>query len=176
MKICLSNLIKRNNHVKATMTVNKVYRELSTLQLSIPDNANIDVCGLLKWFYLFFWKTIRLNLCKAISKQQKISSASNFSNETNFDKFDVARSSNVNQILIAYIKIDSFTNKFEMFMETIKTKIDVILVSETKLDSSFTLYQFLIDSFASPQSFHRNQNDRVIMLYIREHIHAKYLT
>ena len=63
-----------------------------------------------------------------------------------------------------------------MFMETIKTKIDVILVSETKLDSSFTLYQFLIDSFASPQSFHRNQNDRVIMLYIREDIHDKYLT
>ena len=57
-------------------------------------------------------------------------------------------------------------------MGTIKTKIDILLVSETKLDSSFTLYEFLKNVFASPWSLNWNQNGRGkgIMLCIREDI------
>ena len=45
-KVCVSNVIKRPNKRKATLTVNKVNEHLSALQLNIVDNSNIIVTGL----------------------------------------------------------------------------------------------------------------------------------
>ena len=45
-KVCLSNLVKRTDNGKATLTVNKVSQHLSALQLDIVDNSNINVTGL----------------------------------------------------------------------------------------------------------------------------------
>ena len=46
--------------------------------------------------------------------------------------------------LIGHLNISSFWNKFEMLEETIKDKIDIFLISETKLDSYFPSGQFVI--------------------------------
>ena len=48
--------------------------------------------------------------------------------------------------------------------EIIKTKVDILLISETKLDSSFTFTQFHIDGFTSPCRCDRNRNDGGITL------------
>ena len=54
--------------------------------------------------------------------------------------------------------------------------MDILLISETKLDSSFPLKQFYIDGFTIPYRLGRNQNGGGNMLYIREVIPSKTLT
>ena len=44
--VCISNVIKRTDNGKATLTVNNVNEHLSALQLDIVDNSNINVTGL----------------------------------------------------------------------------------------------------------------------------------
>ena len=45
-KVCMSNIVKRTDNGKATLTVNKVNEHLSALQLDIVDNANINITSL----------------------------------------------------------------------------------------------------------------------------------
>ena len=45
-KVCISNVVKRTDNGKATLTVNQVNEHMSSLQLDIFDNSNINVTGL----------------------------------------------------------------------------------------------------------------------------------
>ena len=116
------------------------------------------------------------NLDKNLPQQQKCSSACDLSHEKGFDKLKVARSQNPNHILIAHLYNNSLKNKFKILKETIRNKVDILLISETKLHSSFPLNQFHIDGFTTPYRLDRNQNGGGIMLYIREDIPSKSVT
>ena len=116
------------------------------------------------------------NLDKILSEKQKFSSACDLSHEKCLHKLNAARPQNSNRILIAHLNSNSLTNKFEILNETITSKVDILLISETKLDSSFPLNQFHINGFTTPYRLDRNQNVGGIMLYIREEIPSKSLT
>ena len=115
------------------------------------------------------------NLDKTLSEQKKNSSASGLSHEKGLDKLNLGRSQNPNRILISHLNINSLRNKIEMLKETLTNKVDILLISETKLDSSFPLNQFHIDGFTTPYRLDKNQNGGCIMLYIREGIPSKSL-
>ena len=53
------------------------------------------------------------------------------------------RKKNPNGIIIAHLNINSIRNKFEMLKEVIGNKTDILLTSETKLDDTFHLSQFI---------------------------------
>ena len=57
---------------------------------------------------------------------------------------------NVNKILIGHLNINSIRNKFSCFKYRIDENIDIILVSETKLNETFPVSQFLIQGFHTP--------------------------
>ena len=58
-------------------------------------------------------------------------------------------------------------------MESIfKGNVDILMVSETKLDDSFPEGQFIINGFKSPFQLDCSKNGGGIMLYIREDIRA----
>ena len=57
-----------------------------------------------------------------------------------------------------------------MLLDQIKGNIDVLLVSETKIDDSFPIENFLIDGFSTPSILDRNSNGVGLMLYVREDI------
>ena len=57
----------------------------------------------------------------------------------------------------------------------IKNKIDVFLLSETKIDETFPLKQFLILGFAKPLRLDRNSRGGGIMLFIRNNISFRLL-
>ena len=97
-----------------------------------------------------------ISLIKPFQNRKKISSAYDLSHEKGLDKLNVARSQNPNRILIAHLNINSLRNKFEILKETITNKVDILLISETKLDSSFPLNQFHIDGFTTPYRLDRN--------------------
>ena len=61
---------------------------------------------------------------------------------SNGTRYNVARSLNPNRILITHLNIISLRNKFETLKQTIKNKVDILLISEKKSGSSFPLNQF----------------------------------
>ena len=50
-------------------------------------------------------------------------------------------------IIIGYININSIRNKFESFSMMVKDYLDVLIISETKIDSTFPDSQFQILGF-----------------------------
>ena len=78
-------------------------------------------------------------------------------------------------MMFGHLNINSLRNKLELVSEQFKGSIDILMVSETKLDDSFPEGQFLIEGFHSPFRFDRNRNGGEIMLYVREDIPLNYL-
>ena len=85
------------------------------------------------------------------------------------------RISNLNKLIFGHLNINSLRNKFDLFSEQVKGSIDILMVSETKLDDSFPEAQFLIEAFHSPFRFDRNINGGGVMLYVLEDIPTSYL-
>ena len=50
------------------------------------------------------------------------------------------------------------------------------MISETKLDESFRIGQFLIDGYSVPFRLDRNENGGGILLYVRDDIPSKLLS
>ena len=65
-------------------------------------------------------------------------------------------------------------NKFESLQHIINKNI-VLLISETKIDSSFPSVQFHLEGYATPYRLNRNANVGGFLVYIRENISSKLL-
>ena len=85
------------------------------------------------------------------------------------------RRKNINRLIFAQLNINSLWNKFESLQHVINNNTDVLLISETKIDSSFLSVQFHLEGYAAPYRLDRNTNGRSILLYITEDIPSKLL-
>ena len=83
---------------------------------------------------------------------------------------------NLNRIVFAHLNINSLRSKFDLLTDLIMGNVDVLVISETKLDDSFPAGQFKIPGFASPFRLDRNQNGGGIIVFVREDIPVKYLS
>ena len=86
------------------------------------------------------------------------------------------RINNVNRAAIGHITINSIRNKFDMLSSMVKNTIDILMVSETKLDSSFPQAQFRIEGYAPPFRYDRNCHGSGILLFIRDDIPKKIIS
>ena len=86
------------------------------------------------------------------------------------------RVKNYNRIIVSHININSLRNKFEILSAIVSDKLDLLLVSETKLDSSFLSTSFLLPGFSKPLRRDRTAFGGGIMLFIRENITFKKLS
>ena len=57
----------------------------------------------------------------------------------------------------------------------LKDNMDILIITETKLDESFPIGQFFMNGFSSPFRLDRDRNGGGILLYIREDIPSKLL-
>ena len=80
-----------------------------------------------------------------------------------------------NNLIIGSLNINSLRNKFDELKLLIQGKIDILVVTETKLDSSFPLNQFFIEGFNKPFRFDRNKFGGGVIIYVREDIPCKQL-
>ena len=86
------------------------------------------------------------------------------------------RVKNLDKLIIGHLNINSLRNKFELLTHQIKDDIDILMISETKLDESFPTSQFFMNGFSSSHRLDRNCNGGGIHLYIREDIPSKLLS
>ena len=75
------------------------------------------------------------------------------------------RTRNLNKIVVGHLNINSVRNKFDFLAHQVKGNIDILMISETKLDESFPPGQFLLDDCSVPFRFDRDGNGGVILLY-----------
>ena len=80
------------------------------------------------------------------------------------------RLKNFNKLILAHLNINSLRNKFEFLISLIDDNIDILMISETKLDQSFPTNQFMINCFSATFCLDRNDKGGGIILYIREDI------
>ena len=60
------------------------------------------------------------------------------------------RLKNSNKVIIGHININSLRNKFELLTKMVRDKADLLMISETKLDSSFPNTQFYMKYYSKP--------------------------
>ena len=86
------------------------------------------------------------------------------------------REENPNRPVFAQININSIRNKFQLLASQIINYVDVLLVSETKLDDSFPTAQFLLDGFSKPYRLDCCSNGGGILLYVKDDTPSRLLT
>ena len=64
---------------------------------------------------------------------------------------------------------------FEDLVNGVRGNVDILLISETKIDDSFPLTQFLIEGFTTPYRLDQNGSGGGILVYIAEDIPSKLI-
>ena len=82
----------------------------------------------------------------------------------------------MNRVVIGHININSIRKKFDPLSSFVKDNIDILMVLETNLDSSFPQTQFRMEGYAPPFRYDRNSHDGGILLFIREDIPTKIIS
>ena len=77
------------------------------------------------------------------------------------------------RVIIGHIDINSIRNKFEPLVSSINNNLDILTISETKIDDTFLDSQFLIQGFSVPYRLDHTAKGGGIFLYIREDIASK---
>ena len=70
--------------------------------------------------------------------------------KTNLDIYsnlENIRTSNSKKIFIGHLNINSVRNKFDFLADIVKDNVDILMISESKLDDSFPDSQFLRQGF-----------------------------
>ena len=65
------------------------------------------------------------------------------------------RNENPYRVIIGHININSIINKFESLVKYVKNNLDILMVSETKIDATFPESQFLMEGFSTPYRLDR---------------------
>ena len=97
-------------------------------------------------------------------------------NETyGVEKLKILRLKNINNIIIGSLNINSLASKFDQLKVILKDYLDILILNETKLGSTFPESQFYLDGFRKPYRFDRNKSGGGVMIYVRKDIPCKQL-
>ena len=98
------------------------------------------------------------------------------SGESPYSILNNLRIKNSSRIILGHLNVNSIQNKFDMVSDLIISgKIDIFLISETKIDSTSPTSQFKIPGYSSPYRLDRTTHGGGLLLYVREDIPSKVL-
>ena len=80
------------------------------------------------------------------------------------------------RIILGHLNISSIRKKFDLLVDQIKENVDIMVISETKLDESFPNGQFIIPGYALPCRLDRYQFGGDIMIFVQEVIPSRVLS
>ena len=73
-------------------------------------------------------------------------------------------------VIIGHLNINSIRNKFELLSFLIDGKVDIFLISETKIDGTFPTSQFLMSGYSNVYRLDRNDKGGGIMLFVKDNL------
>ena len=79
----------------------------------------------------------------------------------------------MNRIKVGQLNINSIRNKCDLLVPAVVRNLDILSISETKIDSSFPEAQLDIRGFTTPYRVDRDCHGGGILLYIRLNIPSK---
>ena len=82
---------------------------------------------------------------------------------------------NPTKVIFAHLNINSIRNKFDSLRDMVSNNIDILLISETKIDDSFPSAQFSMAGFSIPYRLDTTRFGGGVLLYVREDIPSKLL-
>ena len=74
------------------------------------------------------------------------------------------------KIIMAHINLSSFRNKFDMLTTSVTDYVDILMISETKLDDTFQHALYHLKGFSNPYKLYRNSHGGGILVYVRDNI------
>ena len=83
------------------------------------------------------------------------------------------RANNSERLIIAQININGIDHKFQSLVSIIKNKVDIIMISETKVDDSYPISQFQIEGYSSPFRLDRDSHGGGKMIYFPDYLPCK---
>ena len=83
------------------------------------------------------------------------------------------RNKNSNRPIIGHININYLYNKFQALKSLFKDKLDVLVVTETKINESYPTGQFRIEGFVFPFRLDRDNHGGGVIIYVNEGIPCK---
>ena len=81
----------------------------------------------------------------------------------------------MNKVIIGNTNINFLPPKFDQVKEVILKNVDILVITETKLDDTFPLGQFYVEGFTMPYRLDRNRNGEGVIIYVREDIPSNIL-
>ena len=93
-----------------------------------------------------------------------------------YSNLENIRKNNSKKIIVVHLNINSFRSKFDFLADIVKDNIDILMISEYKLDDSSPDSQVLIEGFGKPFRLDRNRNGGGVMLFIRSDIPVKVIS
>ena len=79
------------------------------------------------------------------------------------------------RIIVGQLNINSVRNKFDALCSIFKQKIDILLVSESKIDDTFPLAQFCVEGYSTSYRLDRTCKGGGLLLYVRDDIPSKQI-
>ena len=201
-RVFISTLTLSTDDGKAQIRVRQLTKHLLQLKIDTINNNNINVrhlggkglhlnqsgSNLLSKNFVNaiqkFWKT---KGCSDISNNSLVESehpfrpeSASLSRRSNTSLtagfLENLRGKNKNRPIIAQLNINSLRNKFGFLSSQITKYVDILQLSEAKLDDSFPTAQFSLNGFCKPYKFDRSSNGGGILLYVRDDIPSRILT
>ena len=80
---------------------------------------------------------------------------------------------NMNRIKIAQLNINFIRNKLDLFVPAVVGSVNILSITETKIETSFPEGQFEIDGFTTPYRVDKDWHGGGLLLYIRQDIPPK---
>ena len=115
----------------------------------------------------------------AISTTSETIDRENISEHSKNKDIDISKSlvayreKNKDKVILATLNINSIRNKFSSLTEIISQNIDVLVIQETKIDSSFPEGQFQLPGYKNPYCKDRDSHGGGVLVYVRDDIPSK---
>ena len=93
--------------------------------------------------------------------------SSDESNEDPKSILSALKNKNSDRPIIGQLNINSIASKFEPLVSLVKDNIDLLMISETKVDDTFPQGQFKIEGYAKPIRLDRNRHGGGVMIFPR---------
>ena len=94
-------------------------------------------------------------------------------NSGDLDAFTILKNiriDNLKNVIIGQLNINSLRNKIQDLAQLMKGTLDILVITETKLDYTFPEKQFMIPGYKKPFRADRNRNGGGVIIYVRDDI------